>query len=566
MSELIHLTKLSIARSRTVLMIAIAYAVVLHLGLIAYGMSGVAAGERAAVSISAYAIMLSLPLIGMTFAIFEFGDQIEVGSGATGYLPWLLRTPIKTWKLAAVPLALKTAWILAVCGTVAVTAQTAGMPPERWLVPAIGVATLFSLACLLTWQPFRGTYTRLAFCGISFVPAYAWLIYSTSFAFMRERIDVEQFWISVGMFAIPATYLAITLLAIRAVKLARCNVIGHIGESTSWIDSVRVASPAVQRNQEHSATFSHPAKVSAFRTLLKYDLAKFSGLGAKIVFGGWTLVVLFWSMVDGASTASIVGLTVTLMFPAIFLNEWTVSSLDQRFLPNLLALAPVRSSSLVWTRQMFFTTTWFASLLGIPIVLTIWHLTGASRGVALAWNDSIETHFGVPNSAFRVSLAIAIIGMLLVARQTTWTVAAIATGRLRWGLWAVAAKFGVAFVVFSWLLYHFMQFPNWEAWNAWAWQGIAQIPTVLPWLLAVKIAIVVIAATMLLRSGLTKQTTVFAVVAAIAAITLIFATALWKLLPGDNVMYWHCAATSALLMPASRILVAPICLAFNRHQ
>lgn len=99
MSESIALARLLITRSRTALTLAIAYLLVIHVcaalfsvGVFSDGdVGGELALKRTATMI---VVMLSLPLLGITFALFDFSEQGDISSGATGYLPWLLRMPV----------------------------------------------------------------------------------------------------------------------------------------------------------------------------------------------------------------------------------------------------------------------------------------------------------------------------------------------------------------------------------------------------------------------------------------------------------------------------------------
>ena len=568
MSEIIALTRLSFAHSRTALTIAIAYMLLIHLCACVYGLNALEGNLAQQKAASGIVIMFSLPLLGVTFALFDFSDHGEVGSCATGYLPWLLRMPIKTWKLAAVPLGLKTLWTLLVCGAVALTSRIAGTPLERWFIPAIGIASLFVLASLVTWQPFRWTHTRLSLIGILFVPSYAWLIASVSLAFADQRSDIPTDTTSITAAWVIglSTFTALTLLALRAVRLARFNVSGQIMESRVWTATKATASPSSNAASSVEMTYKHPAKVSPVAALLHFDSAKLGGLGAKLVLAGWLLIISLASFGDQVGTDNLVFLIVLFLFPGIFLNEWMITSLDQRFLPNVLAVAPIPTTTIVWTRQIITTAIWFASLLGIPIVLLIWHLKGADSRMIDAWQRVLGSQFDSPDAVGRLAVAISIVGVLLVVRQTTWNVLANSTDEKRFLYWMIAAKFAVGFAAFSWFLFQFMRFPNWEAWTQWAWQCIAELPMLLPWLALVKLIIVTIATTMLYRSALARRQTVIGLAVGYLACVLLIAAFLWQLMPSDGVELWHCIAATAVVMPCSRITMAPLFLAYNRHR
>ncbi|QEG02589.1 hypothetical protein Mal15_67100 [Stieleria maiorica] len=567
MSEITALTRLLIARCRTALIIAITYMLLIHVGAIAYSFSdaGVTiAGQRAVTSI---VVMFSLPLLGITFALFDFSEQGDISGGATGYLPWLLRMPVRSWKLAAVPLGLKTCWTLAVCGAIALTARFFGMPLERWFIPAIGIATLFVLACLVTWQPFRWTYTRLSLIGILFVPAYAWLILSVSFAFAdnhshppADATMVTAAWI-VGL----STYTAPALLAARAVRLARCNVAGRISESQRWMSSASTASPTLAASHSITSSQKRRATISPIGALLRFEATKLAEFGTRIIVASWLLIVLFFSLFDQTATDTFVFLVVVFLFPALFLNEWKLSGLHDRFLQPTLAIAPIPTTTIVWTQQLITTAIWFASLLGVPVVMLIWHASGASVPMIDDWQRVIGSQFDAPDALGRLGIVAVIVAALLVVRQTTWNVAATSTDEKRFVYWMIAAKFAVAFAAFSWFLFQFLRFPDWEAWTQWMWQSIAELPAILPWLATAKAILVIAATALLYRSGLARPQTVTGLLVGYLACTFAIAAIVWHLLPGNRVTLWHCMAAIAVLMPYSRIVLAPLCLAYNRH-
>jgi hypothetical protein len=567
-SEIIALVRLSLSLSKKALTIGLVYLLLIHLIPPLYGMVGAEQNEVYQQVASQFALLLSLPLLGVTFGLFDFSDRGDISSNATGYQPWLLRTPIKSWKLAAVPIVLKTLWTLIVCGAAALTCRFFGTPLERWFIPSIGIASVFVLACLITWHPFRWTYTRLALIGILFVPVYAWLIASVSFAFIGEhsRTPMDGITITAAGVTGLSTYAFLTLLALRAIRLARFNVCGQISESSGWASSMRIGSTASDAGRVLDRPTQPPATVSPVAALLNYERAKLAGVGAKATFVGWLLILLLASQADRVGTDSVVFLTVLFTFPAIFLNEWMSSSLDHKFLPNLLAVAPIPTTTLVWTRQIITTAIWFASLLGIPILFLIWTLKGANTAMNLAWQRIVASQFDAPDAAGRLGIVLVIVCALLVIRQTTWSVAMSAIDQKRFPYWMIAAKFAIGSAAFGWFLFHFLGFPDWEAWTQWAWQCIAQLPRVLPWLALVKLVILGAATTILYRSGLAKRVTIAALVVGFFTCTLLVAFAAWKLIPSDRVALWHCLAATAVLMPFSRIALAPICLARNRHR
>jgi hypothetical protein len=565
-SDIIALARLSIARSRVLITIAIAYFALIHLMVAAYGSSGLGPPDKLREAVTVFTGFLSLPLLAVAFTLFDFSDKADVSSNATGYLPWLLRSPLPNWKLVLVPLAMKTIWVLVVCGSIALTSRLFGMPLERWLLPTIGLATLPITACLITWHPFRWTYSRLSICGLLFVPAYGWLMTSAFFAFeFRSEVPDWKSNVSIAWAIGIASLAGTSLMAFRSVRLARYNVAGQITERGGWWGD-RGTDLSGQVGPVDQVVIKGPRTISPVGALIRYDASTLSGVGSKIVACTWLAAVLYWSLLDVVDLASVVFMTLVLIYAAVFLCGLTLSNSDGDFLPNLLAMAPIRSTSIVWTRQVTATVIWFVSLLGVPIVMTVWHLRGAGEKFFGAWSETMSLNFGVDDAGWRMAGSITLIAMILIVRQTTWSIAAASTGRKRYALYVFVAKLAIGFSLFSWFLFHFMRFPNWEAWTEWAWQRTAEIPMLLPWLLIAKTAIVAFATWTLYRTQLPRPQTVFAIAVAYLVVTLLSAVSLWWLIPSEKVLLWHCIAVTAILMPYSRITLAPLCLARNRHR
>lgn len=570
MSEIIALTRLSFAGSRATIVGAIAYFAAIHLVAIAYGLSGMEDILVMKVTLTPMIALLSLPLLGVTFAMFGFSERADVSCAATGYLPWLLRSPLPTWKLVAVPLAMKTIWVMVVVGGVALTARLVGYPLQHWIVPWIGLATLPVLSCLVTWQPFRWTYSRLVLCGLLFVPVYAWLIMFCTYAVDAGRDHPWAFPRDYGraVFAVALPgYIAVALLAIRSVRLARYNVAGRINEVAGPFGAaIASGQQAVPADRSYQVNFRTDAKASPAWTLINYDLAKITGPLGRVLLVGWLLLVAVWCSFDIEQLSPVIFLVLGLIYPAVLVCEWMFTGRDRSFLPNLLAVSPIATATIVWTRQLTVTAIWFLSLMGAPIVIAVWHRRGAGQTFFHAWNESMELNFGATDSGWRIALVFTLFGAILVLRQTTWSVAVASMGKQRYALYMFATKFAIAFSISIWFLYYFRQFSSWEAWTEWAWQLTAESPTLMPWLLAAKLTIVALAAATLYRSRLAAPRTIVAIIVGYVVITLLCAVAFWRLMPSENVLLWHCIAVTAILMPVSRIVLAPICLASNRHQ
>ncbi|MCO8123757.1 hypothetical protein NHH03_18570 [Stieleria sp. TO1_6] len=574
MSESLALARLLISRNRLLISLAVGYLVVIHLSVLVYWAGGFddALGTE---QVTVVAILLaSMPLLLITVGLFEFNDHGDISTGATGYHPWLLRSPLNSWTLAVVPLAMKTIWILFVVATAATTIRLTGYPLQRWLLPTIGLATLPAIGAWLVWRPFRWDYTKLTLVVVMIVPAYGWFLLCASLALnfdLSNRSPAilrhSQHLIPVAWIVGMSLYVLAVWLAYRSVRLARCHTTGLPRESAGWWFGRTTADDHQAIAATATTTPPIPAAiVSPTRALLRFDLTKLLGVAGRITAVCWLIGVGSVSMIQVPTLQELIGMIIVSLYPGAMASAWIFAGRDGRFLPNLIAVAPIASSTVVWTRQAMITAIWYAVLAGVPLTLLVWWLTGHGDKLFFAWNTSMQQSFADPDAGWKIALAYTLAGIILVARHTTWSVATESTGNQRYGLYSVVGKVLTTFACLSWFLYHFLRFPNWEAWQAWGWEQINLLPSLLPWLLAFKLALVVAAAIALSRSMLTTPSTLALLLTAYIVGTLVCGYLFWIWIPSDNVLLWHCVAATAIVLPISRILVAPICLARNRHR
>ncbi|KAA5545186.1 hypothetical protein FYK55_05800 [Roseiconus nitratireducens] len=574
MNETWALTRLCWRRSSAITVPALGYFVMLH--ALAW-IVGRTLGDHVQIhrDVPIWIGFASLPLIALTLALFDLGSQSELTDRSSAYCSWLMRSPLPAWKLAAVPIALKTLWVLAVVGGFSFTAWQLGRPVQHWILSSVILASLFIFICVYAWRPFRGTYTRLILMLIFILPALGWLGLSATVLFDAENPlerfpPLRNFVNLVFPFVVVGVYALSVFLAIRAVQLARCNAGGMPGESVidAWLnrDHTRAGGTLTTADsQRGTSAISDRWKIGPAAALVRYDLSKLTGAGTRLMAAYWLAVVLGFGLLGPVDLVRMLWSGLALLFATNLLVESLMYSRDRCFLPNLLRVSPLPTSTIVWTRQAVASLIWLVSLLGVPVVLALGWATGRAEVVS-DWNRALQTQFGDADAGRGIAVICFFLVLILVVRQTTWTVAAMSTDNLRYLLYSVVGKFAVAFVGFSWFLFHFMQYPSWDAWAQWSWETIARIPRFLPWLLGIKLMIVGVATHRLIASGLTRTSTVAWILITLVALTLAIGAVSWTQFPSERVLLWHCIAVTAILMPASRILAAPICLAGNRHR
>lgn len=574
MFEFLALTRLALARHRGMLCYAILYFAVLLIGAFLYGTWGVVAEPQPGATVAAISLIGSLPLLLIAFAMFDFSDQADIGTPSSGYLPWLLRTPIKSWKLALVPIGLKTAWVLAICFAVATMCRVFGYPVARWLLPGIGLTSLAVIALATVWSPVRRRHSRILIAMVSVVPFYAWFVTCVLFAFDAEgqifdelsldhRSGLLASWIlGVGI------YLSATAFAIRGVGLARHNVSGRIAEQRDRMQG-QVPFASSQRDTvelpERTGAHFTMAGVSSIRALFRYERSKLSQPVARLVMIGWLATVVFCSFLDASDAAAVVLLFVCVLFPGLFLTEWMVGC-DRTFLPNTLAFAPIRSCTLVWTRQCITTLIWSTSLLGFLIAWSMWEIRGVTDRILDQWNHAAEHVLGITNGGSSAASAIGLLTLIATLRHATWTVTVEATGRRRYKLYGILAKFALGTALLGWFLSHFLRFPDWQAWTDWLIQWGETLSRPLLAVVLLRAVLITGSTVWLRRSNLVSRGELAGLLLGYGVVVAAFSIVLSQLLQGSAIRWWHCTAIIAAITPFCRIALAPIALASFRHR
>ena len=578
MSDILALARLTTARSSLLLKYSMVYFAVVHVFSIVIGTSFAASGispGRTQMTAWACATCFSIPLYFLSVVMFELTDVKDVEGNQTGFSHWLLRTPVASWKLAAVPMALKTVWVFVITGGVALTGLVFDVRLNDWLVSSFALAALVLCLCVIVWKPFRWTHTRLCLLALGIVPGYAWFVAWLSYATggLQTGAELRSLSLSPSQVSVLAaiigigTYVVVFLLSIRSVAIARSAAIGYTPESKlTW--GFGSSLKGESRQDQVAVTvkqYRKPAR-SPIAAIIAYELSKLRNFGGIAAIVGWLSLLLLFGRLSNVALEAYVFSFIFFLSPGMFVCEWSRSTVDRSFLTNLLAVSPIRTATLAWTSQAIVTTIWMLSLLGAGLVALKWNVLGENNHAAATMNRFAEFHFDAAEAGGSVAMAIALLAVVMVIRQSTWSSAIAAADKKRLLLYSVAAKFFVAFLLLSWFIYHFLRFPDWQAWSVWMWDVVHRLPPVLVLCLVVKLLLVALSSRALVRSGLARHTELVMLLLGFAAATAGIGYAYWVLIPAADLHLWHCVAAAAIIVPYSRIAIAPLCLDSNRHR
>jgi hypothetical protein len=173
MSELVALSKLAVLQHRWTLGLLAVAVLASQLVMATLLAVGVAADHRALIAISFFYILLPAGLAGII--LFHFSRDGDLASPASGCSHWVLRMPLKAWKIALTPVVLKTLWMSVIW---MLTAQTfARLGEER--LPLLAPVLCFSAAAIwlsvIAWLPLRVGWHRLILLALLFIAFYLML-------------------------------------------------------------------------------------------------------------------------------------------------------------------------------------------------------------------------------------------------------------------------------------------------------------------------------------------------------------------------------------------------------
>jgi hypothetical protein len=558
MSELIALTRCALARHRSVAIVLLALVFVGE--AIALVSVELAVGyDRDDVVIAA--LFCSLMPAGIAaMGIFDFGQEDDLMSPTSGCGQWLLLTPVAPWKIALVPVVLKTAWVSGIWLLFMMTMSGLGSGTSRvvipWFTPCLCLSGSLIWVLAIAWRPFANGWTRLAALVASLPMLYSTVV----FVFMTSQPMHKDWWAVATAWAI-VVYVSAVLLTIHAVTLAKTHCMGIVTEAGS--DGLQ-SSKRTHRRRELGGPV---------RALIWHDVTRTRGFIRYVVVLGVmpTVVAATFFLPLHWGTLSMVSLLFA-YFAAIATGGVTgrVNHDVKASLPPYLAASPLDTATIAWTR--------LASILAIMIpvggcillVFAGWAVWEENRSHWYQWAADVTLSSQASGDAvligIRCSIAIVLaatvvaLGRLvsclwvgMIGRTWVSAVVGIASGLLLCGLLSVALRW-------------FMQQTDWESTTTSAYHWLGYAPHVVAGLLITK-AILVIAATITLwQSRLTTGDRILVAFAVWGAITFSISAVLSVLVPDARITFVSCLAATTLAIPLARILILPVSLSLNRHR
>ena len=573
MSELTALFRLAIQQHRRqflalALLIGVGELVVLAMVLIM---------DRSAVdhpltidSAIALVVLLSAPAVLWGFLLLDICERRDLNSPASGYDHWLMKLPIKSWKLAAVPIVLKTLWlsgiVLLLIGTASLVASNSISP----FLPCIGASTAGVGIFVLVWRPFRSATRRvIALC--LFGPIL-YLLFAGSFA--TAEASREFAWpAKAGVYLVGMTlYAASVGLAYRSLVLARTSASGVSGANAGWLErfghEIRLAHDA----RPAAKNLQPRVHGSSVRALVWHDLAHtWPVIWKTIAFVVVPITLLAWLLPLGSTGAVVLMIAYAIMSNTPTGQIVEASHWQQRTtLPAHLAAAPFSSTKLAWTRlatvngtcalMLLLSSLALASLLLSPTKLPTFQQWVASLG------DSPDVAASTPWLAVRMAATIALAVSAVSLGRTSAYLWTRMSGRTWVEILTITVVCLAGLVPLSVFLIWFLQQGDLamvqDSLRRWS----SLLPSLIAGVLLCKLVAILSAAIKLKTSRLASNRAILSVCAGWLGLTLVVALSLTLLVPDNRVTLLWCVAGSVLAIPLARVLILPVALDWNRHR
>lgn len=556
MSELLALTRLSLVRSRMLLLLMVAAVVIAAATAYFAGPMGQDSVGQKIVFFTFFFTLIPAALSSVV--LFDYSADGNMDLPASGCSHWILRMPVKSWKVASVPLILKTMWVTAIWVLFVFIVRYMGAEDT---IPMVAPSICFSAAAIwvlvLAWQPFRSGWHRI----VALLVAAGILYCCVGAVFIAPNLKIVQ-WRPTATYA---TFVVVTVLyvsgvwfAIRAVTIARTSVTGVIPESgmqreASWLSG----------GGDRERYYKSPV-----HTLVSHELIKSRGWIRKTFIIGVVPTILIFSLFIPVNVTSVVLVFWVFAYLAAIAICRTGHT-PESSLPPYLAASPLSNETIAWTKfvgPMVVATCVFFFIL---FVFAGWGCWAENRSVWFQWSSLRAGEVGssdVLMIGLRWSSAVVIASATLALGQLASYHWISMTGRQWLGvLMAVVMGLMVLMplgVVIRW----FLQQRDWESAQASAIYYAGFLPAIVIGLLVCKGLGVAISIAVIRSRELASHSSALLVIAIWTGITLLVATSLATLIPDPRATYLWCLGLTALAIPLARVLVLPVSLAWNRHR
>lgn len=510
-----------------------------------------------AIAVFAYSL---IPAAFASVLLFDYGSVSNMAFPDSGCNHWVLRMPIRSWKIALVPIALKTVWVTILW---CLFATAISYPGARGVLPLLTPSLYLSSICIwmlvLSWSPFRAGWHRMVLLAVAVLVLYCGLALMIAPNLGARHGESKSTAIIVSLVISVISYAASVWFAVSRIEVARTNATGIVPERTK--PGFRIFRDHVDRTRH----FKTPSQALMTHDLLRSQNWRRRGLLLAVVPTIATAVLFV-----PVQAATVVGVLLIFGYHGGFIAAMSGDAAkDRNVILPYLAASPISDSRIAWTRSAPAIMIATLVYLSVLLVFAGWACWPENRATWLQWAEFRATEVGSTDTmqiGLRWSIAIVIGATTVVVGQIAGWFWPGMTGRTWVSVLAILVFGLIVALIIGISIRWFWPLKDWESIRQSAYEIIAWIPLVVGGFLVLKMVGVMASSWQLRRRELNSMTTISQVILIWATLVLTIAISLSLLIPDPRATLVMCIALTALAIPLTRILVLPIAVSWNRHR
>jgi hypothetical protein len=490
--------------------------------------------------------------------MFDYSDERNLNLPETGCSHWLLRMPIQSWKIALVPVVLKTLWVTTLWVAFVLTLRLLADERPPLFAPSLVFSAITIWILTISWRPFRSSWHRMVVLAVA-VPVLYLCVAGAIIAPVINQVEWRPTATAASVIGAILLYGSGVWTLVRSVDIARTNATGIVPERGKTKES-----SLSQSANEQVRQFNSPRHALAAHDHLQSQM----WLRRTFIVGVIPAILIFVLLIPVSIPSVVIVLFVFAYLGAIAISK--IGAADgSPSLPPYLAASPLSSATIAWTRfssPMVIATGVFFCVL---IVFAGWACWPENREAWIRWAGLRTREAGSTDTVIvglRWSAAIVIASAAFFMGRLATTIW-FGLGRRTWQSVVISLLPILIFLVLmGFVLRWFMQQTDWESTRESALAYTACLPYIVIGLLSVKVAASATVAAALWSRKLASGGAISKVLGIWAAITLLVGTSTAMLVPDPRVTFLWCFAVAAITIPLARVLALPLSLAWNRHR
>ena len=309
-------------------------------------------------NIVAFSILFTfMPAVFFTLAMFDYGGLESLETTHSGCSHWILRMPIRSWKIALVPLVLKTLWMVGlwIAFTFTISLVEGGFDRLRDIllvgIVAVSCGIWFSA---VAWRPFSSGWWRLlvfcivgCLCLASFVSVMMMLDLEDGGSAHPFAVQIRSILPFVAVALPVICYVTGIAYTFHAVEFARTRSRGNIPERASKAAN-RIAETFSGSDVDVQRNHASPTGAVVWYTLAR------ALPWIKRVAVLWLPIIVACTLLAELHIVTVVMVFGLTIYAGIFVSV-NAEAQPKRgsfltTMPNVIASSPISTARLAWTR------------------------------------------------------------------------------------------------------------------------------------------------------------------------------------------------------------------------